>query len=120
MNSYKNLYAWQKAFNLTKDVYKLTNLLPKEEKYCLTSQIRKSAISIPSNISEGWSRKNKKEYIYFLYVALGSLNELETQVLLSMDLGYIKDKNYYEPIFSEIIEVRKLISKYLKTLNSVL
>ena len=82
------LNAWQEAMRLAKDIYELTSTFPKEETYSLTSQMRRAAVSIPSNIAEGAARTSNKEFLHFLSIARGSLSELETQVILSQDVGY--------------------------------
>ena len=78
MTGYENLDVWKKSIILVTNVYQLVKLLPKEETYALSDQIRRSAVSVPSNIAEGSSRNSKKEFVQFLYVSLGSLCELET------------------------------------------
>ncbi|MBI5096602.1 MAG: four helix bundle protein [Nitrospirae bacterium] len=90
LKSYKELKVWQKAYHLCIEIYKITKDFPKEERYVLTSQVRRASVSVPSNIAEGYGRKTTREYIQALYVAYGSNCELETQILLSGDLGYIK------------------------------
>jgi four helix bundle protein len=90
--SFKDLIVWQKAYRLVLEVYKITKTFPRSETYGLTQQIRRAAISLPSNIAEGYGRKHKAEYQQFLSIAYASLLELETQYLLSLDLNYI-DKN---------------------------
>jgi four helix bundle protein len=87
---HKDLDVWKESMRLAKDVYALTTKFPKEEMYGLTSQIRRSAVSIPSNIAEGAGRNSNKEFIQFLYISLGSLAELETQILLSKDFGLLQ------------------------------
>jgi len=86
LNSYKDLTVWQKSYRLVKETYKLTESLPGYEQYGLVSQIRRSSISIPSNIAEGQQRHNLKEYRHFIGIAKGSSAELETQLLLCRDL----------------------------------
>lgn len=100
--SFKDLVVWQKAYGLVLEVYKTTELFPRHEIYGLTQQIRRAAVSIPSNISEGYGRQYNKEYRQFLSVAYGSLCELETQYLLSMDLGYIKRSAVIEMLMKEV------------------
>lgn len=90
LNSYKDLTVWQKSYELVREIYKLTESLPRHEQFGLISQMRRCAVSIPSNIAEGQQRHNLKEYKQFLGVAKGSSAELETQLLLSRDL-YSKD-----------------------------
>src|SRR3989339_756060 len=87
----KNLLVWQKGMVIVEAVYRLTKNFPSEEKFGLVSQMRRSAISIPSNIAEGKGRASKKEFAHFVSIARGSLAELETQLLLSFRLGYIKE-----------------------------
>lgn len=88
MQNYKDLEVWQKSMDLTDEVYRLTRSLPKEELYALSSQIRRAAISIPSNIAEGKGRHNDKEMLYFIRVALGSCFEIETQILIGQRQGF--------------------------------
>jgi four helix bundle protein len=88
---YADLIAWQKAMNLVEGVYRLTKGFPKEELYGLSSQLRRSAVSIPSNIAEGHCRNGRREFIHHLSIALGSLGEVETQVLIAHRLGYIEE-----------------------------
>ena len=83
--------AWQEAMELVKEIYRVTRDFPKEEIYGLVSQMRRAAVSIPSNISEGAARGGDREFIQFLIIARGSLSELETQLLISNDLGYMRD-----------------------------
>jgi len=92
LKTHKDLDVWRESIELVKEVYKVTAEFPKEELYNLTSQIRRCAVSIPSNIAEGAARKSKKEFINFLYVALGSCAELETQLIISKELGFIVDE----------------------------
>ena len=85
---YHDLLAWQKAMDLVEDVYKLTRTFPKEEQYGLSSQIRKAAVSVPSNIAEGHCRNGRREFVHHLSIALGSLGEVETQMIIARRLGY--------------------------------
>jgi four helix bundle protein len=89
MKSYRELKVWQEAVDLVTEIYSITKSFPGTEVYGLTSQIRRAAVSIPSNIAEGWGRNSTKEYIQFLTTARGSLLALETQLLISCNLGYI-------------------------------
>ena len=89
MKNYKKLIVWQKSIQLTKDIYRLVKLLPKEETYGLSDQMRRAAISVPSNISEGNARDTQGEVVHFLSIAQGSLAELETQLILCSELEYI-------------------------------
>jgi len=90
LKNYKELKVWQKSYELCLTIYKITKEFPSDERYSLTQQIRRCAVSVPSNIAEGYGRKSTPEYVRFLYIAYGSICELETQILLAGDLGYIK------------------------------
>lgn len=94
IRSYKDLRIWQEAKNLTIAIYGITERFPKSELYGLTSQIRRAAVSVPSNIAEGFRRKSKKEKLQFLRIALGSGAELETQLEISFELGYLNKSDY--------------------------
>ena len=107
---YKELIVWQKSMDLVSEVYKLVKKLPKEETYVLSDQMRRSAISIPSNIAEGNARQSTKEYSYFLSVARGSIAELETQLILGERNGYWETKDV-ESAFELITEIRKMLTK---------
>lgn len=112
--SYKELIVWQKSMLLAKHVYRLTEELPKIERYGLVSQMRRSAVSIPSNIAEGWKRKGLGEYLYFLSVADGSAAELETQILLVRDIYPRFDA---ASVSSGLEEVQKMLITMIKKLK---
>ena len=96
LKSYKELMVWQKSYRLCLKIYKVTKQYPQNERYGLSSQMRRAALSIPSNVAEGYGRKTTAEYIRFLYIAYGSTCELETQLLLSGDLGYLDKESLSE------------------------
>jgi len=100
--SFKDLIVWQKAYRLTLEIYRITKTFPRHETYGLTQQMRKAAISLPSNIAEGYGRKHKAEYQHFLSIAYASLLELETQYLLSIDLNYINKNEIIENLIKEV------------------
>ncbi len=102
LKSYRELIVWQKAYKLVLEIYKFTYNFPKTETYGLVQQIRRAAISIPSNIAEGYGRKHRTDYHRFLSIAYGSLLELETQYLLSIDLGYAKRNDIIEGLTKEV------------------
>ena len=113
VSTHKDLDVWKKAMDLAAQVYPLTARFPKEELYGLTSQIRRSAVSIPSNIAEGAARHSRKEFIQFLHIASGSVAELETQLLLAIRMGFISSGS----IISHVEEVRKLLLGLLRSLK---
>lgn len=115
ISDYKDLVVWQKAMTLAEMVYKLTESFPKEEIYGLTSQMRRAAVSIPSNIAEGNSRFYSKEYSHFLSIANGSKAELETQLILSVNIGYT-DKNKIIPLLDLSSEIGKILVTILRKL----
>ncbi|WP_458450779.1 four helix bundle protein [Fibrobacter sp.] len=115
MNSYKDLVVWQKAIDLTIEIYSLTNLFPKEEMYGLVSQIRRSAVSIPSNIAEGQARKYHQQFSHFLSIAQGSLAELETQIIIAMKLGYIAGEQ--KDLFDMMHSIGKMITRLKQNLT---
>jgi len=94
INSFKEIIGWQKAHELVMLVYKTTDTFPKHELFCLTNQIRRAAISVPSNIAEGYKRRSNKDSVHFYNIAEGSLEELKYQLLLANDLGYIPAEQY--------------------------
>ena len=116
INSYKDLIVWQKSMELVKSVYELTTNFPKEEIYGLTSQIKRSAVSIPSNIAEGKRRGTRKDYRQFLIVAYGSGAELETQIEIAKMLPFGKNLNY-DTIDKIIEEVMKMLNKLISSLQ---
>lgn len=113
VRSHKDLDVYNFSLNLVDSIYNLTKVFPKEEIYGLTSQMRRSAISIPSNISEGAARKHRKEFIHFLYIASGSLAELETQIIIAKRQNYLNN----EEIFEILKEVRKKLIGLIKSIE---
>ena len=95
LKSYKELQVWKVSMDFVVEIYKLTDKFPSSELYGLTNQIRRSSVSIPSNLAEGSGRKNTKEYIHFLYISKGSLSEVETQLEISNRLGYFKEIEHF-------------------------
>jgi four helix bundle protein len=115
LNSFRNLIVWQKSYALCLLVYRYTRDFPENEEFGLVSQLRRSAVSVPSNIAEGYNRKTKKEYIQFLYTSSGSLGELQTQLMISHDIGYLDDTRYGE-MYDLSIEVDKMLNKLIESL----
>lgn len=107
MHHFKELQIWQRSMKLVKKVYDLTSLFPNEEKYGIVSQIRRCAVSIPSNIAEGAGRRTEKDFAKFLSISLGSQFELETQLILSKDLGFISETSL-DSGSSELNEIQKM------------
>jgi four helix bundle protein len=117
INSYQDLIVWQRAMVLAKDVYQLTWCFPKEEMFGLTSQVRRSSVSIAANIAEGWGRQSKGDYIHFLKVAQGSATELETEVILSSDIGFLPVENS-EVLLKSLTEIRKMLLSLIRSLQA--
>ncbi|MFH1729112.1 MAG: four helix bundle protein [Pseudomonadota bacterium] len=116
IKNFRELIVWQKGVELTELVYKITKSFPKHEQYCLNQQIRRCAISIPSNIAEGFARKHNKEFKQFLYISLGSLAELETQLEIANKLAYMNNK-IYDNIITEVTHEYKMILNLIKKLK---
>lgn len=116
IKDHKDLKVWQKAYELVLEVYKVTKRFPDDERYNLTIQSRRSALSIPSNIAEGHARGSRQQYLYALYVAFGSTKELETQILLAHDLGYLY-KEIHEKLIIQINEVSKMLRALIHSLE---
>ncbi len=106
MKSHKDLDAWKQGIELVETIYKTTEQFPSEEKYGLSNQLRRAAVSVPSNVAEGAARYSKKEFTQFLYVALGSVSEVETQIIIAKKLHYVAD---VEELERQIERVRKLL-----------
>lgn len=116
--SFKDLEVWKRSISLSKFIYELTRNFPTDEKFGLISQIRRASVSVPVNIAEGQSRNGNKEFIQFLGVARGSLSELETLVIISQELKYLKDENYNE-IISQIQILHKMLFALIKYLRQI-
>jgi four helix bundle protein len=117
MQTHKDLTVWQKSISLVAEIYRITRIFPKEEIYCIVSQLRRAALSIPSNIAEGSARKNTKEYIQFLYISLGSAVELETQLIISVNLDFIK-QDKAESIQIQLEEIIRMLKGLIKALSA--
>ena len=117
LKNYKELKVWQKSYQLCVEIYGTTKRFPNDERYGLTSQIRRAAVSVPSNIAEGYGRKTIPEYLRSLYIAYGSNCELETQILLSGDLGYIKEKDIKD-LLEKLGEVERMLKALIKSLEN--
>jgi four helix bundle protein len=115
--NYRNLIVWQKAIDFVVEIYAITKIFPKEELYGLTSQMKRAAISIPSNIAEGQGRRTKKEFAHFLSMAYGSLREIETQLTIAQRLGFA-DTNRLSPALNNCAEIGRLLNGLSKSLTS--
>jgi four helix bundle protein len=113
---FKDLIVWQKAMDLVADIYRITDNFPKREIYSLTDQIRRAAVSVPSNIAEGQAHYNKGEFVHFLRHACGSLAELETQILLAERLEYVR-REQLQDLLRQVIEVGKLLNGLINSLK---
>ena len=119
MTTHKDLTVWKKSMNLVILIYKVTGQFPKEELFGLTSQMRRAAVSIPSNIAEGHGRHSEKELIRFLYISLGSASELETQILLSNKLDFLNGEDFNQ--LNELNnEVLKMLASLIRSKNNEL
>ncbi len=117
MKTHKDLDVWKKAIDLVASIYKITSSFPKEALYGLTSQIRRAAVSIPSNIAEGAARNQYKEFIQFLYIALASGAEIETQLIISKMLGFIADEKSQE-LINELNSISRMIQGLIKQIKN--
>jgi four helix bundle protein len=116
MRNYKNYSVWEKSHKLTLDVYKILGNYSQEELYSLVSQMKRSSSSIPTNIAEGCGRKSDKDFSRFLYIAFGSANELEYQILLSVDLNFITEAQG-KPLIFQVEEIKKMLNSLIQKLN---
>ena len=115
IKTYRDLQIWKKGIELVKEIYVITENFPKQELYGLVSQVRRSAVSIPSNIAEGFRRFHNKEYKQFLYVSLGSCAELETQITIAKELKYIQESTE-EKLLEILDHIGRMTSNLLKKL----
>ncbi len=113
---FKNLLVWQQAHELTLEIYRVTRFFPEEERFGLLSQIRRAVVSVESNIAEGNARNTTKDFLQFLYVARGSLAEIEAQLLIAKDLGYICPSEHVK-IDSLRLSINKLLNLLIKSLT---
>lgn len=119
IKSYKDLLIWQKGIELSILAYEVCKTLPKEEIYGLQSQIKNSAVSVPSNIAEGYGRRSTKSYAQFIKIARGSLYEFETQLIISHKLEFLKDEDF-EKLSNLIVEESKMLNAFIKSLENKL
>ncbi len=117
MSSFRDLVVWQKSMNLVESVYVMTKTFPDDEKFNLVSQIRRCAVSVPSNIAEGQGRRSNGEFGHFLKIAYGSCTELETQIEISRRLDLISE-NDYNDMQTHISDVQKMLNKLISSIKS--
>ena len=116
MGTYKDLTVWKKSMELARRVYEITTRYPEEERFGLVSQMRRCSVSIPSNIAEGYGRETEREHSHFLFISLGSSNELETQLILSYDFQFVGEQEYLETVNLNA-EVNKMLSSLIYKLR---
>lgn len=112
--SFRELLVWKKAKDLSRDIYKLTEEFPGSQRFALISQLQRAALSIPSNIAEGHGRGSVKEFIHFLYISLGSCQEVETLVIIAHELGYIESEDIW---IGRVQEINKMLNGLIRSLK---
>ena len=115
MRSFREIKAWQKAHSLALDIYRQTQGFPSEERFGLTSQLRRAATSVTSNIAEGCGRESERDFARFLSIAAGSASEVEYQLLLAHDLGYLSAENHRQ-LDAQVNEVKRMLNAFIRTL----
>ncbi len=116
MRNYKELAVWKKSIDFAAEIYSLTKLFPKEESYSLSDQMHRAVVSIASNIAEGYSRYGDKEFLRFLYIARGSRAEVETQLYVACEVGYITEEQA-KPAFDLCEEIGKIIGRFIQKIE---
>ena len=116
MRNFRKLKVWQKAHRCTLEIYRHTQGFPAEERFGLTAQLRKAAVSVPSNIAEGCGREGERDFARFLSIAGGSASEVEYQLLLARDLGYLPDERH-RPLDAQINEIKRMLNSFIRTLG---
>ena len=117
MRDFRNLTVWEKAHQVTLAIYRATMNFPQDERYGLTNQMRRAAVSVPTNIAEGCGRETDNELARFLYIAMGSASELEYQLLLAHELDFLNAK-LYQQINSDLVEVKKILNTFIQKLKA--
>jgi four helix bundle protein len=116
IRTYRDLFVWQRAMELVKEIYLLGKKMPPDEIYALTNQMKRAAISIPANIAEGHGRTGKKEFLHFLSIANGSRTELETELQICVKIGYLTDKDINNAMYLSI-EIAKMLKSLMQKLR---
>jgi four helix bundle protein len=114
MKDHKDLDVWNRVMDLVENIYEFAKQFPQDEIYGLSSQIKRAAVSVPSNIAEGAGRKGTKEFIQFLYISMGSLSEVETQIILAKRLGFV---NSIDSISDDIVKIKQMLNGLINYLN---
>lgn len=117
MKTFRDLLIWKKAMEMIVNIYEVTKRFPDDEKYGLVSQIRRSSISIPSNIAEGYGRNSKGDFSRFLQISMGALFEVQTQLEIAIKLGYLKEEKYTE-LYEKSREIERMLSSFINSLKS--
>jgi four helix bundle protein len=115
--SYRDLIVWRKGMDLVTEIYRVTRCFPRDELYGLTNQLRRAAVSVPSNIAEGQARFSRKEFHHFLSQARGSLVEIETQLSIAENLGYLAP-NHTRPLFEKVSELGRVLNGLIASIKS--
>lgn len=117
MSTFKDLLIWQKAMNLVTKIYQTTQLFPKDEQFGLTSQIRRSSISIPSNIAEGFGRQGKNDYLKFLNISLSSLFEMQTQIEIAKNINYLNETDF-SILYEDSRELERMLVSFINKIKN--
>ncbi|MEN2486978.1 four helix bundle protein [Flavobacterium sp. B11] len=117
MSNFRTLLVWQKSMTLITKIYSLTNKFPKEEVFGLTSQIKRSSISIPSNIAEGYGRESNKELLRFLSISIGSLFEMQTQLEIAKNISYLKEDDFNN-LYEDTREIERMLVSFIKKIKA--
>ena len=117
IRTYRDLVVWQKSMALITEIYEITRTFPKDETYGIVAQMRRCAVSVPSNIAEGYGRNSSSDYIRFLRIAVDSLYELQTQLEISLNLKYFKE-NTFKSFYESSREVERMLSSLIRTINT--
>ncbi len=114
--TFKDLLVWKKSIDLVTSIYRLTSTFPKIEVLGIVTQLRRASVSIPSNIAEGYGRRSRPDFVRFCQIAMGSLFEVQTQLIISRNLGYLNDVDF-EEILESAKEIERMISSFVETLK---
>ena len=116
MKNYRDLVVWQKSMELVSEIYRHTKSFPEDERYGLTLQLKRSSISLPSNMAEGYGRNSTQDYIRFLRIANGSLFELQTQLEIALNLGFLTDESF-SLLFESSREIERMLSSLIRKIS---